>query len=103
MLFRRSTTSGYIPEFHDCPCYNILIPWLFFFFFLQFIFSQMLPIFFNSSIYLSHKTSLVESLLSINSTIGVDQHSFFALFQATQRGRYITFFHVGEVIFHVVK
>ena len=18
----------YIPEFHDCPCYNILIPWL---------------------------------------------------------------------------
>ena len=19
----------YIPEFHDCPCYNILIPWLY--------------------------------------------------------------------------
>ena len=18
----------YIPEFHDCPCYNVLIPWL---------------------------------------------------------------------------
>ena len=67
----------------------------------------MLPIFFNSSIDLSHKTSLVESLLSINSTIGVDQHSFFALLQATQRGRYITFFTlVGDiprrqVIFHV--
>ena len=30
MLFRRSNRKRveYIPEFHDCPCYNILIPWL---------------------------------------------------------------------------
>ena len=30
-----------------------------------------------------------------NSTIGVDPTLLFALFQATQRGHYITFFHVG--------
>ena len=25
-LYRKR--AKYIPEFHDCPCYNILIPWL---------------------------------------------------------------------------
>ena len=59
----------YIPEFHNCPCYNILIPWL---------------------------------LHSSNTPFSI-------LLQATQRGRYITFFTlVGDisgrqVIFHVSR
>ena len=64
-LYRKQVE--YIPEFHNCSCYNILIPWL---------------------------------LHSSNTP-------FSTQLQATQRGRYITFFTlVGDisgrqVIFHV--
>ena len=28
MIVRAGVIFIYIPEFHDCPCYNIIIPWL---------------------------------------------------------------------------
>ena len=97
----------YIPEFHDCPCYNILILWLFFLFAVHCLqLPQMLSNFF-SSIDLSHETSLVESLLSINSTIGDEkncfnsfsvfiQHYFFRSTPGYTTGALYHFFHVGR-------